>query len=923
MKSIGAELLTCLAVLAVAAPAANEANETAAPPPQAAAADPLAAIPGLLAELAHEDYATREAATRKLWEIGDPAIPALKEAAEGTDPEIAYRARDILRKLDLFIAPGTDPAVIALIERYKKAANSQKLALLAQLREKRAYRQILKLYAAETDPKLRSSLKSAVEGLSVFAAREAILAGNLVEARTMLELAPADDAGLVTLAAFHRAAGTLAAELERAKASDAPGALAWQLALYRAAGDVTKARETATAAGKPGITATMAMLEGDPLPWLEFGTSKANAAVDLYTPLAIKRWSGRALAKPDLAAIANRLNSRSTSSRQLAFGAAYLLGEPSLAEPYLSKLDPLAAFANFDSEERIDEALKAIGLDPAKPDYTKWAATRFAQLMRDPDEADDAVSELAAIASFMENRGLESELEEAFDEPLTKLADKDIDAFAAVAGAMCGRGISRGGATTPLLRMAPAWAGDDDDRWEQILVAIYGDNDEILPAWSFLSQVHPQASRQERFRGLFALSGFGPDPDDIRGQWLDRIWKHLEQGDPAQRLNLLKHVEFLLGPLPDVANQIKIIDIRTKDQAPDKPAPDPDPDEDAGLPGIDDEDPFADEDDGLVVPNRFDVGASRDMLYYAAVNRWDEAAALAVKLLAGNKGRANTRADLHAYAAACLRRAGKEAQAAEHDAWVEKLALGDASLYLRIAGGYIFGEDYARSSLWQQRAACEVAPESPMFTNVLSTYATDQLKSAKWPQAAATSEVLAQIYSRSPYGNSIQLIFLRVRQQADLARALSLLKSDRDRAVAILKRSHALSPCDGSLADYFFPSVRGTGLVEEHDQWFATSWQQVQQVIKRFPKCHNSRNNAAWLASRAARQLETAETQLMEVLTKFPRQAAYLDTMAEIQFARGRREEALKWSEKSINAMPTDAAIRRQHHRFKYDPLPK
>jgi len=500
MKSFGAEILTCLAVLAVAAPAANDANEAAAPAPQAAAADPLAAIPALLVELAHEDFTTREAASRKLWEIGDPAIPALKVAAEGSDPEIAYRARDILRKLDLFIAPGTDPAVIALIERYKKATNSQKSNLLAQLREKRAYRQILKLYGAETDPKLRSSLKSAVEGLSVFAAREAILAGNLIEARTMLELAPADDAGLLTLAAFHRATGTLAAELERAKTSEAPGALAWQLALHRAAGDVTKARETAAAAGKPGITASMAMLEGDPLPWLEFGTSKANSTVDLYTPLAIKRWSGRTLAKADLAAIANRLNSRSSSSRQLAFGAAYLLGEPALAEPSLAKLDPLAAFANFESEERIDDALKAIGLDPAKPDYTKWAATRFGELMRDPDEADNAVSELAMIASFLENRGLDSELAAAFDQPLTKLAEKDIDAFSSVARAMCGQGLSRGGATTPLLQMAPEWAGDDDDRWEQILVAIYGDNDEILPAWSFLSQVHPQATRQEPLR---------------------------------------------------------------------------------------------------------------------------------------------------------------------------------------------------------------------------------------------------------------------------------------------------------------------------------------------------------------------------------------------------------------------------------------
>jgi predicted Zn-dependent protease len=69
--------------------------------------------------------------------------------------------------------------------------------------------------------------------------------------------------------------------------------------------------------------------------------------------------------------------------------------------------------------------------------------------------------------------------------------------------------------------------------------------------------------------------------------------------------------------------------------------------------------------------------------------------------------------------------------------------------------------------------------------------------------------------------------------------------------------------------------------------------------------------------------LDEAEAHLNIALTTLPNQAAYLDTMAEIQFARGRREEALAWSKKSINSMPSDSAIRRQFHRFTHDPLPK
>lgn len=917
MKFPGAEILACLAILAVAATGASDAPAPLPPPPEPPAVVSPSTIPELIAALANERYTTREAASNRLWQLGEPAIPALKEAAAGDDPEVAYRARDILRKLDLFILPGTDPAVIALVERYQKASTSQKLALMDQLRNKRAYRQVLKLYAAETDPKIRASRKQSVAAMAVSAARAALLADNPTEARSLLELAPASDATLVTLAAFHRAQGTLEAELKLARSSNAPGAKAWQLALLRANGDHEQAMAMAIDTGKPGIGAAMAVLMGDPLPWLEFGAAKDNSSLDLYTSLAIKRWNGHRLGKADFTAITNRFNSRNSSSRQLAFGAAYLLGEPAIAEPALVKLEPFIAFFDYDSEERVGEALEAIGLDPENPDYTGWAAARFKKLIKDADGAGEAISELAALAAFMQNRGLDSEMADAFDQPLAKLADQEIDSFTELAGAMCGRGISRGHAVGPLLRMAPAWAADDDARWENILVGIFGDNDDILPCWSFLAEVNPQADRKARFAALLALSGYGPDPDDLRSRWLADIWKFIANANPAKLATLLKYVSYLTGPTPDVETELKIISLRANLKKPGEMgaanAAAGDPDAESPL----------DDEEGIIQQDSFDSAAAMELLYLATDDRWQDAAELALGFLTSNNGRNQTRADLHAYAAACLRRAGQNEQAATHDALVENLALGDASLYLRIASGYAFGDDYERALRWHHRAACEVDPESIAFANVLDTFATDQLNAGRWAQAAAASEVLAQVYSQSPYGGGIQLLLLRLRQQADLARALQLLPTERDRAISLLARCHELAPCDGSLADNFFPAIRAAGLVKEHDQWFALSWDKLQQIIKRFPAGHNSRNTAAWLAARANRQLDTAEAQLKQSLAAFPRQAAFLDTMAEIQFARGHREQALEWSRKSINAMPTDSAIRRQYHRFLKDPLPQ
>src|SRR4051812_33021838 len=50
----------------------------------------------LVRNLGHPSSAVRDAATRELWGRGKEAIPALRRAARGPDPEAARRARSVL-----------------------------------------------------------------------------------------------------------------------------------------------------------------------------------------------------------------------------------------------------------------------------------------------------------------------------------------------------------------------------------------------------------------------------------------------------------------------------------------------------------------------------------------------------------------------------------------------------------------------------------------------------------------------------------------------------------------------------------------------------------------------------------------------------------------------------------------------------------
>ena len=208
---------------------------------------PLAA---LIQDLADDKFRVRENASREIWKIGESALDALQETAAGKDPEQAYRAAELIRKIQLHITPDTDPAVIGLVERFAKASPNEKVALFDQMHKRRAWRQILKLYAAETSPEIQIRLLRSVEGVAVVAARERLLVGDVKGAREFLEMAPADAEGLLALADFHRSQGTLDAELKRAKTLKGAQADAWQLALYRAAGNLEAARNAADAAGE-------------------------------------------------------------------------------------------------------------------------------------------------------------------------------------------------------------------------------------------------------------------------------------------------------------------------------------------------------------------------------------------------------------------------------------------------------------------------------------------------------------------------------------------------------------------------------------------------------------------------------------------------------------------------------------------------
>ncbi|MGC4017584.1 MAG: hypothetical protein QM755_24175 [Luteolibacter sp.] len=878
-----------LVVLAALALAVGPAG--AAPSPQGMpSGDP---VTDEISRLGDDNFRVREEATKKLWNMGPAIMPRLQEAAKSSDPEVVKRASYLLRRIDYDISPDTPQEITDLVDKFSKAQRDQKLRLIYELRQQRAWRQILKLYAREADSEIRSQIRPAVDGAAVNAARESLVAGRTAEARALLELNPADSQGLLALADFHRSQGTLKAELAKDHAPAGASRALWELALYRVSGDLPMARAAAAASKEDRIEAVCALLDGDPLPWLDAAESTEGPASlrDIYRNLAEKRWRGGILTAQDLEVFEPYARGGDEGSRTMAANCLFLLGQAQLAEGIFSKISPIRAFRYYDSLERLADAYKVLGLDPKKPDLIGWVTRNFQTLGEDGDQPEEKQGDLVTVAAFLEHRGMMKELA-AYDAPLAKLAENDPDTYMRfLSQLLTGPDPEEGGgqgAVSLVKRSAVAYAKDDDGKWSEILGHLFSEASDVEPWWEWLGHLDAKASRADRLDALFALFRTGNDPKNLRDRWLKLAWADiggLPKMAADEKVRMLAELAMVSHDLP------------TGLKAWEASAPEEDPD-----------------------------GPYLAYLWYlSAAGQWEKCADAWMKIVAKQPGRAEFRA----YAAASLRHVGRNSEAAAQDAWAEKLTLADAITCVRVGHGYAFGGDFSRAAQWWERAYLVAQPGSEAWSLTVQLNAVDALDKGDWKRAAALHEVIA--LSQNGY-ESLQRqpgLKLRVRITADYCRAFSRLKTEREASIAILQQCHRTLGPDGALADYFFPGLRKAGLIEQHDAWFDESWQALMPIIKAYPACDNTRNTAAWLAARATRHLDEAAEIEDAALASNPQQAAYLDTRAEIQFARKDRKGALEWSAKTLSADPLQGAtnplfldLRRQVERFRSAPFP-
>jgi len=208
-------------------------------------------------QLGDEEFLVRQRASKFLWEAGQAAEAALTRAAGSSDPEVAVRARRILRSFKYGIYPDTPEEVVLLIERFRQGNPDSKLAAMRQLMDRAAVPTLLKLLRTVTDETLRQRLAQSLAKDIDKLAGAMFIVGQWDKAEQFLEIGAVTESGMRNYAAYYLLRGGLDAKIAALsdRVARAPTALDAQLLAYlrRARGDLAGALAAAEKANQPAL----------------------------------------------------------------------------------------------------------------------------------------------------------------------------------------------------------------------------------------------------------------------------------------------------------------------------------------------------------------------------------------------------------------------------------------------------------------------------------------------------------------------------------------------------------------------------------------------------------------------------------------------------------------------------------------------
>lgn len=135
-----------------------------------------------------------------------------------------------------------------------------------------------------------------------------------------------------------------------------------------------------------------------------------------------------------------------------------------------------------------------------------------------------------------------------------------------------------------------------------------------------------------------------------------------------------------------------------------------------------------------------------------------------------------------------------------------------------------------------------------------------------------------------------------------------------------LKAARSLQPQDIEVVCQCYPLLREQGQLPRAESLFRDYEAEMERQIEHWPQDATALNNLAWMYAQCDQKLDRARQLAEQAVALAPGSAIFLDTLAEVEFRSGNRNDALRLMSDCIRLDPRQQHYRENLVRFRQQP---
>ncbi|HZK80231.1 MAG TPA: hypothetical protein VFC46_04170 [Humisphaera sp.] len=834
------------------------------------AAEPPANLAKAVRDLGDDDFVNREKAQTILWRAGRAALPLLREAAKSDCPEVATRARSILRSFDAGIYPDMPADIVELLMQYRPGDGAAKARLLPPLlhsleTNSRCKHALGHLWLEEKDAGRREQIWNPIYHRYVDCPLEMVADGDEEDAVRVFRQLAVDESNYPSqryVAAYFLKAGCLDAEIARVEreyqAAQTPGRASFLCEGYRVRGDLDRAWHFAQKSARAYELASLAEERGD--------YNGAVASIEAMPATGVYSWARLVWA----ASLYHHAGDQRHCDEKLNAIAA---GDLSIER----------ALSGWVVNDHPEEGMKRIlgGLPQSTSINRKSAAMellcyqwRFREAAERADKVDgrspDALVPLAQKLYLFgaRDKGL-ALLEELRARAQTH---KDLALYPGVIKAFRELGLEERAVAIALeAQELPSKDSPLSDMTQLLFPECQGSPQDW---WKLMSRMHPEASPRERVARLKSFFGGKASAEEATAL----IAEATRTPWPIEKSPIVWKSDFVRYTL-----RYGLEDSRLKDLA-----------------------ESAQGGDCLVV-----LGDE-----YAAKGHWERAAAAYEE--AWERSRTDRFGDpiLLIFYGRALEKAGHPDEGRELAARGHRMCI-DINYYFSPFLSRLEERGLTDDAAEERDLLFRIAPPTnPVIGQVLGDRAERIAETNPLEAAKLWDTRLLRMCSDCTYFPNASF-YMEFPRQIHQWRAQGLAqKQDDDGALREWRLCLAYQPFDTDAASGAVKVLMKLHRETEADAIYSQTRAGLERLCEEFPESATAHNALAWLAARSARDLDLALLHANQGCKLEPKAAAYMDTLAEVYRVRGDRKKALELMHKCIEIEPNVPLFKRRLAEF-------